>query len=114
MLQWLKRAFQPRQTRVVVDDWGVRRRSADDAVEEVAWNNLVEVDIVTTDQGPYLEDVFFVLHGSDGKGCVVPQELAVPAKLLERLQALPDFDNGKVIEAMACAENARFVCWKKA
>src|ERR1041384_6000918 len=110
MLQRLKRVFQQKQPRIDVDDWGVTRWSDDIVVEDLAWNDLVGVDIVTTDQGPYLEDVFFVLHGTDGQGCVVPQELAMPAKLLERLQALPGFDNEKVIEAMGCAENARFVC----
>ena len=111
MLTWLKRAFQ--REHVVVDDRGVQRRRGDAIAEEVAWDDLVGVDIVTTDQGPYVEDVFFVLHGKDGKGCVVRQEDAVKAKLLDRLQSLPGFDNGKVIEAMCCAENARFVCWKK-
>jgi hypothetical protein len=44
----------------------------------------------------------------------VPQGAAESGALLERLQRLPDFDNGKVIEAMGSTGNARFVCWKKA
>jgi hypothetical protein len=112
MFEWLKRFFQSGSfapPAFFVDDWGVRR--GDD--EKVAWDDLVGVDIVTTDEGPYAEDVFFVLHGKDGKGCVVPQEVAAARSLLERLQRLPGFDNGRLIEAMGCAENARFVCWKK-
>ena len=111
MLAWLKRVFQ--KVSFVVDEGGVRRLVDGNIAEQVAWDDLVGVDIVTTDQGPYVEDVFFVLHGKDGKGAVVPQEIAVAEKLLERLQTLPGFDNGKVIEAMSCSENARFVCWKK-
>jgi hypothetical protein len=112
MLKWLQRVF--RKVSFVVDERGVRRRLGDDIVEQVAWDDLVGVDIVTTDQGPVVEDVYFVLHGGDGKGCCVPQDVAVTNHLLERLEQLPGFDNGKVIEAMGCAENARFVCWKKA
>jgi len=111
MLQWLKRVFQ--RVIFVVDDRGVQRLIDGKIVEQVAWDDLVGVDIITTDEGPYAEDVFFVLHGKDGNGVAVPQEVAVPKKLLERLQNLPGFDNGKVIDAMCCAENARFVCWKK-
>ena len=111
MLTWLKRVFQ--RVSFEVDERGVRRLVDGGVVEQVAWDELVGVDIVTTDQGPYAEDVFFVLHGKDGNGAVVPQEIAVAERLLERLQKLPGFDNGKVIEAMGCSENARFVCWKK-
>ena len=111
MLKWLKRVF--RQVSIEVDERGARRLEDGVLVGQVVWDDLVGVDIVTTDAGPYLEDVFFVLHGKDGKGCVVPQEIAVANALLERLQKLPGFDNGKVIAAMSCAENARFVCWKK-
>ena len=98
---------------VQIDDLGVRRTLGSGKVEQVAWRDLVEVQIVTTDEGPYVDDVFFLLIGRDETGCVVPQEDPQSGALLSRLQALPDFDNGKVIEAMGCAENARFVCWKK-
>lgn len=96
-----------------IDDWGVRRDLGDGTAEEVAWENLVEVQIVTTDEGPFVDDVFFLLAGSGGKGVCVPQGAPGSEPLLERLQALPDFDNDQVIEAMGCSENARFVCWKR-
>ena len=117
MFDWLKKAFDrkpgPRET-IVVDDWGVRRDLGGGAKEEVAWENLVEVQIVTTDQGPFVDDVFFLLVGSDGSGCCVPQGAQGSEPLLDRLQQLPGFDNEEVIKAMSCSEKARFVCWKKA
>lgn len=96
-----------------IDDLGVRRTLGDGTVETVAWNDLVEVQIVTTDEGPFVDDVFFLLVGADGSGCCVPQGAPGSEGLLERLQRLPDFANDKVIEAMGCSENGRFVCWKK-
>jgi hypothetical protein len=33
--------------------------------EEIAWKDLVEVGIVTTDEGPFQEDVYFLLLGPD-------------------------------------------------
>jgi hypothetical protein len=98
---------------IVIDDRGVRRDLGDGSREELEWRSLVEVQIVTTDEGPFVDDVFFLLVGADGKGCCVPQGAEGSGPLLERLQALPGFDNGQVIAAMGCSENARFVCWKK-
>ena len=114
MFGFLKRKLVPRVPATTIDDRGVRRDLGNGNVEEVAWSDLVEVQIVTTDEGPYVEDVFYLLIGANETGCVVPQADSQCGALLSRLQALPDFDNGKVIEAMSCAENARFVCWKQA
>ena len=80
--------------------------------ERVAWDDLHKVEIVTTDRGPLLPDVFWVLHGSRA-GCVVPQGATGEPELLARLQQLPGFRNSAVTEAMACSENRRFVCWRK-
>ena len=113
MFGFLKRKPVKPTSAVCMDETGVRRTLGDGKVEQVAWKDLVEVQIVTTDQGPWVDDVFYLLIGADGTGCVVPQEDPASAALLTRLQALPDFDNDKVIEAMSCSENARFVCWKK-
>jgi hypothetical protein len=99
---------------IVIDDRGVRRDLGRGRIEEVEWQNLSEVQIVTTDEGPFEDDAFFLLVGNDGKGCCVPQGAEGSGPLLERLQALPGFDNDQVIAAMGCSENARFVCWKKA
>jgi len=95
-----------------VDDQGVRRELADGKVESVAWEELVEVSILTTCDGPFAEDVFFLLEGRDGTGCVVPQGAPESATLLERLQRLPDFDNQAVIRAMSNTTEERFVCWR--
>jgi hypothetical protein len=55
-----------------IDDRGVRRELANGKVEAVAWDDLEEVCVLTTADGPFAEDVFFVLAGRGG-GCVVPQ-----------------------------------------
>lgn len=113
MFEFLKRKRVERTPAVTIDDRGVRRDLGDGTLEEVAWNDLVEVQIVTTDQGPFVDDVFFLLAGSNGKGCCVPQGAPGSESLLDRLQGLPGFKNDQVIQAMGCSEKARFVCWKK-
>ena len=97
---------------VQIDDVGVTRRLDNGEVEHVRWDALHQVAIVTTDEGPVAEDVFFVLEAIDGTGCVISQEAAHRVGLLERLQRLPGFDNAQLIDAMGSTGHARFVVWR--
>jgi hypothetical protein len=105
-------AMAPDPDTVVVDQVGVRRRLPDGRQEAVRWDDLVEVAIRTTPEGPWQEDVFFLLTGREG-GVAVPHGEAVERDLLRWLQTLPGFDNQQVVQAMTCAEDAMFVCWRR-
>lgn len=78
--------------------------------ERIRWEHLVEVRIVTTDEGPLLEDVFWLLLDANEKGIVIPGADIAP--LLSTLQKLPRFDNEAVIRAAASTDNASFVAWR--
>ena len=92
----------------------VRRRRVNGTVESITWDELDAIDIVTTDEGPYVDDVFFLLIGRDpSRGCAISNEAKGFPLLLARLQSLPGFDNGVVIRAMTTAVNARFVVWRR-
>ena len=107
-----RRKRQPE--RVVITADSVTRFRGDGVQESVRWDDLVEVGIITTDEGPWFEDVYWVLKASDRKsGCAVPQCAEGSNKLLEALQKLPGFDNEAVIKAMGSTSNARFVCWRR-
>jgi hypothetical protein len=84
----------------------------DGAVERLAWPDLRIVEIITTGNGPYAPDVFWVLSGTSG-GCAIPQGATGDHAMLERLQTLPGFDNKAVIEAMGSSVNRRFLCWQR-
>lgn len=84
----------------------------DGTVGRVGWDDLQKVEIVTTGDGPFTPDVFWVLHGRTG-GCAIPQGATGDRQLLERLQALPKFDNNAVIAAMSSTSDRRFVCWER-
>jgi len=104
----------PELENVQVDETGVLRVDGD-VKEQVQWNEIEEIKIITTDQGPYREDVFFALAASNGKGCLVPHDAAVRTKLLEELQArFPTLNDELVIEAMGSTSNKTFLVWKKA
>jgi hypothetical protein len=84
----------------------------DGKVERVGWADLQKVEVVTTGDGPFAPDVFWVLHGTDS-GCAVPQGATGDTQLLERLQTLPGFDNHALIEAMSSTSNRSFLCWQR-
>ena len=86
----------------------------DGTEESIRWDDLHEVGILTTDDGPFAEDMFFLLLGADGEsGCAIPQSSEGSQRLLQRLQQLPDFNSNAVIEAMGSTSNAKFACWKR-
>ncbi len=78
--------------------------------ESVRFDDLMEVSIITTDQGPFVEDVFFVLRGHSG-GTIIGHDWACRLKLLDRIAPLPKFDLEETIRAMGCCENKVFVLW---
>jgi hypothetical protein len=97
---------------LTIDDVGITR-TARRLREHVAWVDVARVRIMTTDQGPQLEDVFFVVEGKNGEGCVVPHDLAARSGLLEAVQArLEGVNNAAVIEAMLSGENRLFTIWE--
>jgi hypothetical protein len=96
---------------VTITDERVVVTRPDGETESVEWVDLLSVIIETTDEGPFVPDVFWILVGTRSE-CVVPQGAKGENNLLGRLQQLPGFDNEKVIAASVSTENAKFVCWK--
>ena len=96
--------------KVEFDDFKIVRTMRDGKQETIEWSDLKEVTIITTDEGPFVDDVFWVLSGSES-GCLVPSEADGVQELIAYLQRLPNFDNEAVIKAMGSSENAKFVCW---
>lgn len=99
---------------VTVDDDGVRRTLADGTVEAVSWASLTSVVIRVMPDSPYQEDVFLMLVGEDGKGTAIPSGDPAADALIERLQAMPGFDNERFIEAMTTDADQAYVVWETA
>lgn len=99
---------------VTVDERGVFRQIPGRLRESVLWEDLVRVTVITTDEGPFVEDFFFLLHDRHGGGCVVSNAKAVEVGLVAALQRLGDFDNLALIEATGSTECAEFLLWDSA
>ena len=81
-------------------------------VESVKWDDLELVAIETSDEGPFVADVFWYLAGKTS-GCVVPLGASGEDALLKRLQMLPSFDNEMLPKAMTSTSNQRFILWRR-
>ncbi|WP_157850540.1 hypothetical protein [Chloracidobacterium thermophilum] len=85
----------------------------DGAARRLAWADLQAVEIVTTSDGPFANDVFRVLL-PDGPPLFIPQSADRSGVLLKRLQELPGLDNHAFIVAMGSTDDVHFLCWKRA
>lgn len=117
MFNWVQRIFPKSEVtnygKTEFDADLVRFHHPQGELQQIRWSDLHEVGIVTTDEGPFVEDVFFMLLSEDREGCAIPQSAEGMDELLTRLQALPGFDNNAVIEAMGCTSNSNFRLWEK-
>jgi len=98
---------------IATTDAAVSYEHPNGKTESIAWDELRRVEIITTDEGPFLPDSFWVLT-SDTTQCTIAQGAKGESMLLERLQSLPEFDNEALISAMESTSNERFLCWNKA
>ena len=119
-MNWFQRIFtrpkipvSARLGRAEIDSESVRYYRPDGETQQIQWDDLDEVGIVTTDEGPFVEDVFFMLMSKDNQVCAIPQGAEGNEDLLSRLQLLPDFDNETLIQAMGSTSNQNFRLWKK-
>lgn len=82
-------------------------------VQQVLWEQITRIGITTTDEGPFLPDVFWGIHaGGDEPAAVFPGGATGEQELLAELQRrLPDFRNDQLIAAMQSTSNAFFLLW---
>lgn len=78
----------------------------------VSLSELQALTVVTTDRGPFEDDLFFVLELPDGE-MIVASEAVGGADLAGWLARLPGLDKERYLEALTGMENRRTVCWRR-
>lgn len=102
-----RRGEAGRPTHVVtISEQGVSCRSRRGGTESVSWVALRQVVLQAVDFVP-VGDVYWLLIGDDGTGCMVPIDAEGADGLLMSLQQrLPGFDNEAVAAAMGMLEGS--------
>ena len=75
-------------------------------------SELLEVAVLTTSDGPFGEDYFYVLKTRYGL-YKIAQEAKGTDQLLEKLQTLDNFDNETLLLSISSVRDAKFICWEK-
>lgn len=120
MLRWLRRLFARIRppaafdaTVEILDATGwVTAIYPDGRSLTIAWDELAEVEVHTNEAGPWGADVWWVLR-SARHTCIFPADANGAAALLRKLQALPGFDQGSMLQAMGSTTSAVFPCWRR-
>ncbi|MEO6305816.1 MAG: hypothetical protein ABIP51_21895 [Bacteroidia bacterium] len=98
---------------VKVSDSSVEMIDPGKVTQSILISEIENVSVATNDRGPFEIDIWWILSGN-GKAVLVPGGATGEKEMLNRLQELPGFNNGEVIKAMGCSDNAEFLLWKKA
>ena len=122
LVAWFRRKREERtaalmfERKVLVhfNDEGISATYPDGRIETIAWPAVERIAIETNDSGPWGADVWWLVEGESAR-CAYPQgATGDPEALAEFPRRFLGFDDAKVIAAMGCTSNARFVCWERA
>ena len=105
--------MSPNEYTVTTDKKGVTCEHPKRAKESIAWDDVDQVSFLTTNQGPFEEDVWLLLKHNNGGGCSVPMGAEGYDALYDIISKFEDFDFNAVIQAMSSTQNNEFVCWRR-
>jgi hypothetical protein len=127
MLSWFYKLFrhphealpQRRPTspvRVTHDDKVITVDDGAGDVSSIAWADVGNVTVLTTDAGPFQIDLFWIVTDREGRrSMTIPMDATGEHALLKAMQVrLAGFDNMAVVEAMSSTDNGTFQIWPPA
>lgn len=98
---------------VSVTDELVKAVRPDGKIEQIAWNDIMEIKMVITDAGPFAPDVWLALMGKTS-GCVIPQDAEGYYTVYDIVSKYEGFNFENVIASMSCTDNQEFPLWSRA
>lgn len=111
---WRSRSRHPASESVTYDERQIVRHVPDGTVERICWDELDRISIITTDQGPWNEDAYWIFEdAARQKGCMIGNGAEGFPALLDHISSFGGFSHERVIEAMGCTSNKRFIIWNR-
>ena len=80
--------------------------------EQIDWNEIEEIKLINTDDGPFLPDIWLILLGN-GRGCSIPQGSEGWNKVYNIVSKYEGFSFENVVKSAGCTDNEVFELWKK-
>jgi len=79
-----------------------------------AWAMIERILLRTTDQGPFLPDVLWVIEPIDSDALIFPGGASGESEAIRAFQVhLAGFRDDEVVTAMGCTSNREFVVWER-
>lgn len=104
---------QPEEYYVItITDESVKVKHPKRKTEQINWKDIEEIAVVTTDEGPFLPDVWLVLMGKDS-GCTLPQGAPKYDEVFDIISKYEGFKFDEYIKSASSTGNARFDVWKR-
>src|SRR6478609_8776471 len=75
--------------------------------EVILWNDIEQIKLINTDEGPFVPDVWLALLG-ESSGCLIPQGAKGFEIVYEIISKYENFDFNNFIKSMACSDNEEF------
>lgn len=97
---------------ISITEDAVKVEHPDHSPEQINWKDIIEIAVVTTDEGPMLPDHYLVLVG-EKSGCAIPLGAPKYDAVYDTVSEYEGFDFREYIKSTTCAENARFEVWRK-
>lgn len=82
------------------------------ATELIRWEEIEEIFLINTDEGPFMPDIWLILSGK-GKGCSLPQGSEGFERVYDIVSKYSEFNFESFIESMSCTESKQFILWQK-
>jgi len=114
-IAWRKLAFRSNEVGPGVVEVDERQISYFSAYEggAVSIEALSRITVITNDEGPWAEDMHWVLEEDGGSRLVIPNSAAGAEKLFDAFSALPGVDYTMAARAMGSTQNDSYVIWAK-
>ncbi len=97
---------------VTITDTLIRVEHPVRKTEQVLWENIQEIKLINTNQGPWLPDVWLALLGEED-GCLIPQGVKGFDEVYDIVSKYDGFNFENAIKSMTCTDNAEFNLWTK-
>ena len=98
---------------IAVDDEGFKLPADPDSPRTVPFDQLTRLAVITTDQGPWLDDAFLALDFADGQAWLLPSEHPCYNQVYEVLSTRLPLDYEQYIAAMGSTDHAEFIIWTR-
>lgn len=108
-----EKKLQPEEYYIVtITESSVRVEHPGRQPEEILWNNIKEIRLINTEDGPWLPDIWLALIG-DTESCLIPHGSKGFDEVYEIVSKYKGFNFENFGKSMTSTSNEQFLLWRQ-